>query len=248
MDRSVFEGIQAAIVADRPEYFRTFLDDFFNVDKLSGTRISDSAWKAAFNMALDAGPFATYACVETWMTDFRPDLPKIDVPVLVLHGDEDRILPYPSTAVRLPGLIKDLTLITVEGGSHNIPWTHPEIVNPALLDFLKANDKPSQGPPWPERPGPAALHQLPSDRGTMASSVRPATPTDQPFPDSDRLGPEQCGGVPVRTARPGTAGMAGRPGTAQGVPTWLGVPRRRAGNLVLRLVRRARQSDQPGRV
>ena len=138
VDRSVFEGIQAAIVADRPEYFRTFLDDFFNVDKLSGTRISDSAWKAAFNMALDAGPFATYACVETWMTDFRPDLPKIDVPVLVLHGDEDRILPYPSTAVRLPGLIKDLTLITVEGGSHNIPWTHPEIVNPALLDFLKA--------------------------------------------------------------------------------------------------------------
>jgi non-heme chloroperoxidase len=56
--------------------------------------------------------------------------------VLLLHGDADRILPYPNTAARLPGLIKDLTSITVEGGPHNIAWTHPDVVNPALLEFL----------------------------------------------------------------------------------------------------------------
>ncbi len=138
VDGSIFEQTKAAIVADRPAYFKTFLDDFFNVDVLGGTRISDQAWQAAFTMALAASAHAALACVNTWTTDFRGDLPKIDVPVLLIHGDEDRILPYPSTAARLPGLIKDLTFVTVEGGSHNIPWTHADVLNPVLLDFLKS--------------------------------------------------------------------------------------------------------------
>jgi non-heme chloroperoxidase len=57
-------------------------------------------------------------------------------PVVLIHGDADRILPYASTAARLPGLIKDLTFVTVEGGPHNIAWTFPDVVNPALLAFL----------------------------------------------------------------------------------------------------------------
>ena len=59
------------------------------------------------------------------------------MPVLLIHGDADRILPYRNTPKRLPGLIADLTVVTVEGGPHNIAWTHPEVVNPALLEFLK---------------------------------------------------------------------------------------------------------------
>jgi non-heme chloroperoxidase len=74
--------------------------------------------------------------VDTWLTDFRTDLPKIDVLTLVVHGTEDRILPYEATAERLPGLIKDLKLVTVEGGPHTIGWTHPDEVNTALLQFL----------------------------------------------------------------------------------------------------------------
>jgi non-heme chloroperoxidase len=138
VDGSVFEGIQNAIVADRYAYFKDFLDNFYNVDKLGGTRISDQAWNASFQVAAGSSPHATYACVETWLTDFRDDLPKIDVPMLVVHGTEDRILPFDATAKRLPGLIKDLTLVPVEGGPHNIGWTHPEVVNQALLDFLAA--------------------------------------------------------------------------------------------------------------
>jgi non-heme chloroperoxidase len=76
--------------------------------------------------------------VDTWLIDFRDDMPKIDVPTLVIHGTADRILPYEATAMRLPGLIKDLRLIPVEGGPHNIGWTHPEEVNTALLEFLAA--------------------------------------------------------------------------------------------------------------
>jgi len=136
VDQPVFDGIMAAVVADRPAYMKDFLDNFYNVDVLRPARISDQAWQASFNVAVEASAFAAYACVNTWLTDFRADLPKIDVPVLLVHGDADRILPYPATAARLPGLIKDLTFVTVEGGPHNIAWTHPEIVNPALLDFL----------------------------------------------------------------------------------------------------------------
>jgi non-heme chloroperoxidase len=138
VDRAVFDGIKTAIVADRYAYFKDFLDNFYNVDTFHGTRISDEAWHASFEVAAGAGPHATYACVETWLTDFRGDLPKIDVPMLVMHGTEDRILPFDSTAKRLPMLVEGLTLIPVEGGPHNIGWTHPEVVNPALLDFIAA--------------------------------------------------------------------------------------------------------------
>ena len=138
VDAEVFEGIKAAIVADRPAYFKDFLDNFFNVDVLGGTRISEPAWQAAFSMALQAGPYAVHACVDTWLTDFRADVASFDVPVLVVHGEADRILPYESTAARLPALIPGVTLVSVEDGPHNIAWTHPEVVNPALLDFLKS--------------------------------------------------------------------------------------------------------------
>ena len=135
VDGQVFDGIKAAIVADRYAYFEDFLNNFYNVDKLGGTRISDRAWQASFIVASGCSPYATYACVDTWLTDFRADLPKIDVPTLVVHGTEDRILPYDATAKRLPGLINDLKLVTVEGGPHNIGWTHPDQVNTALMEF-----------------------------------------------------------------------------------------------------------------
>jgi non-heme chloroperoxidase len=136
VDGQVFEGIKAAIVKDRFAYLKAFLDDFYNVDVLAPDRISEQAWQASFQVAAGASPYATYASVDTWLTDFRDDLPKIDVPTLVVHGTEDRILPIAATADRLPGLIADMQLVRVEGGPHNIGWTHPEHVNRALLEFV----------------------------------------------------------------------------------------------------------------
>ena len=60
------------------------------------------------------------------------------IKIALVHGDADRILPYPSTAARLPGLIADLTTVTIPGGPHNIPWTFPDEVNQALLSFFAA--------------------------------------------------------------------------------------------------------------
>ena len=138
VDRQVFEDIKAAIVKDRYAYFKDFLDNFYNIDKLMPDRISRPAWQASFDVAAGSSPFATYACVDTWLTDFRRDLPKIDVPVLVVHGTEDRILPYEATAARLPALLDDIKLVAIEGGPHNIAWTHPDEVNRALFEFLRA--------------------------------------------------------------------------------------------------------------
>jgi non-heme chloroperoxidase len=136
VDNEVFDGIKAAILKDRYAYFKDFLDNFYNVDVFGGKRISDQAWQNSFNVACIGSAYASYACVDTWLTDFRDDLPKIDVPTLVIHGTGDRILPYSATAERLPGLIGDMKLISVEDGPHNIAWTHPEVVNSALLAFL----------------------------------------------------------------------------------------------------------------
>jgi non-heme chloroperoxidase len=133
---SVFDGFEGAITADRYAWFNFFFDNFYNVDKLRGTRISDEAYNASVQVAAGSSAYATRACVSTWLTDFRADLPKINVPVLVVQGTEDRILPIDATGRRLPGLVKDIRLIEIEGGPHNVGWTHPEEVNKALLDFL----------------------------------------------------------------------------------------------------------------
>jgi non-heme chloroperoxidase len=132
----VFEGIKAAIVKDRYAFFKGFFDNFYNVDVLGPERISNQAWQASVNVAVGSSPYATYACVDTWLTDFREDLPKIDVPTLAVHGTADRILPFEATAGWLGELIAEVTIVPVEGGPHNVGWTHPEEVNGAPLAFL----------------------------------------------------------------------------------------------------------------
>ncbi|HEY7222829.1 MAG TPA: alpha/beta hydrolase [Micromonosporaceae bacterium] len=136
VDGSVFDGIKSAIRADRYAYLKKFLDDFSNVDVFAGTRISGQAWQAEFQVAAASSPFATYACVDAWLTDFRDDVGTVDVPVLAMHGTEDRILPFASTAKRLPAVMKDVRVVPVDGGPHNIGWTHADDVNRELLAFL----------------------------------------------------------------------------------------------------------------
>ena len=137
LPQALFDGFSAAAKADRPAFMTAFLSDFYNYDVYADTLVSEERFRASWNTATSASAVAAVACVPTWLTDFRDDLPKIDVLVLVMQGDHDRILPPPNTGNRLPGLIKDLKHISVEGGPHAIIWTHADQVNAALLDFLK---------------------------------------------------------------------------------------------------------------
>ena len=136
----VFEGIKQQVVADRYKWFDDFFANFYNTDVLAPDRIGAAALRASFQVAAGASPYASYACVDTWLTDFREDLPKIDIPTLVVHGTADRILPFEATAARLRDekLIADLTFVEVQNGPHNIGWTFPEETNAALLDFLRS--------------------------------------------------------------------------------------------------------------
>jgi non-heme chloroperoxidase len=136
LPQSLFDGFIQSAKADPPAWMKGFLDNFYNYDTLGGTLVSEQAFQASFNLAVSASAAATVACIPTWLTDFRADLPKIDVPILVIDGNADRVLPYDKTGARLPGLINDVRLVTIDGGPHAIAWTHADQVNRALLDFL----------------------------------------------------------------------------------------------------------------
>jgi non-heme chloroperoxidase len=133
---SLFEGFIQSAMADSPAWMKGFLENFYNFDTLGGKLVSDQAFQASFNLAVAASGTAAVACIPTWETDFRGDLPKIDVPILVIDGDADRVLPFDKTGKRLPGLIKDVKLVVIEGGPHAIAWTHADQVNRALYEFL----------------------------------------------------------------------------------------------------------------
>ena len=133
---SLFGGFIDSAKADSPAWMKGFLENFYNFDTLGGTLVSDQAFQASFNLAVAASGTAAVACIPTWETDFRGDLPKIDVPMLVVQGDADRVLPFDKAGKRLTGLIKDVKLVVIEGGPHAIAWTHADQVNRALYQFL----------------------------------------------------------------------------------------------------------------
>ena len=134
---SLFEGFVQSAKADVPAWMKGFLDNFYNMDHYAGKLVSPEAFASSLDVALAASAIAAVACIPTWETDFRADLDKIDVPMLVIHGDADRILPFPNTGKRLPDLI-DCELVVIEGGPHAIAWTHADQVNDALLQFVGA--------------------------------------------------------------------------------------------------------------
>jgi non-heme chloroperoxidase len=135
---SLFDGFMQAAKQDDPAWMKGFLDNFYNIDTLRGTLVSDQAYQTSWNLAVTASATAAVACIPTWETDFRADLPKINVPILVMQGDADRVLPFSKTGDRLRGLIKDVQVVVIKDGPHAIPWTHADQINAALLSFIPA--------------------------------------------------------------------------------------------------------------
>jgi non-heme chloroperoxidase len=144
VEGSVFEGIKKGLAADRPAFLRAFLENFYNADQLKGKRISEAVIQANWNVGVSASAKGTIDCVTAWVTDFRKDLPKIEVPSLILHGDADRILPINATAIPLSKAIKGAKLVVIPGGPHGILWTHADEVNRELLDFLSQKPVPAE--------------------------------------------------------------------------------------------------------
>ncbi len=150
IDRSVFDGLTARIAADRPAAMKDFLDRSYNIDLLGGNRVSDQAWQNSFYVAVSASAHAAVGGVTACLEDFRGDLATISIPVLVIHGDQDRVLPYQATSSRLPALLTSTRSTIITGGPHAIIWTHAHEVNQALLDFISHPGQPG-GPQNPPR-------------------------------------------------------------------------------------------------
>jgi non-heme chloroperoxidase len=138
VDQSIFDGFMNAIMADRFAYQTSFLNNFFNYDQTKGKQVSEEAYRANWNLAVSASPIGTLTCVKAWLEDFRGDVSRIDVPVLIIQGDADRVLPYPITGARLQPMLKGSQLVTLKGAPHGIPWTHADDVNRAMMEFIGA--------------------------------------------------------------------------------------------------------------
>ena len=135
--QEVFDGLMAAVTADRYAFFAEFFKNFYNSDTFLGTpRLSQEAVNASWNLAASAGATASVAAQPTWLTDFRQDIPKIDVPALIVHGTADNILPIDSTGRLFAKALPGAEYVEIEGAPHGLLWTHAAEVNEALLGFL----------------------------------------------------------------------------------------------------------------
>jgi non-heme chloroperoxidase len=135
--QSVFDGLAEAVKADRYAFFTEFFKNFYNSETFLGTpRLSQESVNASWNTAASAGAFASLAAVPTWITDFRADIPEIDVPSLIVHGTADNILPIDATGREFRNALPDAEYVEIDGAPHGLLWTHAAEVNEALLGFL----------------------------------------------------------------------------------------------------------------
>lgn len=138
VELAVFDQIRGGIVHDRLEFLSGFLQNFYNVDVLRGKRISDDAVRLSWLIAAQASPKGTHDLVAAWGTDFRADLGKFQIPTLVVHGDQDRIVPLEVSGQRAHEVVAGSKLVVIKDAPHGLNWTHAHELNQALLEFLRS--------------------------------------------------------------------------------------------------------------
>jgi len=137
--QEVFDGIEAAARGDRYAWYTQFFADFYNLGENLGSRISQEAVDASWNVAVSSAPAAAYAVVSAWIEDFRADVEAVRTsgkPALILHGTADNILPIDATARRFRQALPEAQYVEIEGAPHGLLWTHADEVNAALRTFL----------------------------------------------------------------------------------------------------------------
>jgi non-heme chloroperoxidase len=137
VDRATVDTVRQAILDDRPAWLTGLLADFLNLDDYLGTRVSEETVRTAWNAGAEASPWATWACVLTWLDEFQEDIKRIDVPTLILHGTADRILSVDGQGRRLHAALPDAHYVEIDGGPHVMCVTHAKEVNRELLAFLR---------------------------------------------------------------------------------------------------------------
>ena len=135
---SVFDGLRAQLVANRPQFYKEFTLPFYGYNR-PGAKISEGIREHWWLQGMMGGVKPHYDCIKAFSeTDFTEDLKKIDVPTLIMHGDDDQIVPIGAAALLSAKLVKNATLKVYPGFPHGMPTTNADQINADLLAFIKS--------------------------------------------------------------------------------------------------------------
>ncbi|AXC12809.1 Biotin synthesis protein BioH [Acidisarcina polymorpha] len=138
LPKDVFDGIRTGLLDDRSQFFKDLSLPFFGYNR-QGAKISEGVRENFWFQSMQGGVKGEYDCIKAFSeTDFTEDLKKIDVPTLVMHGDDDQIVPYLDSGALSAKLVKDAKLKVYPGFPHGMPIIHAEQINQDLLEFIKS--------------------------------------------------------------------------------------------------------------
>jgi non-heme chloroperoxidase len=134
----VFDGIRAGVLKDRSQYFKDLSLPFFGANR-TGAAVSQGVLDTFWLLGMQAGFAGVYDCIKVFSeTDLTEDLKKIDVPTLIIHGDDDQIVPIGASALLAAKIVKQSTLKIYEGAGHGLTVTLKDRLNADLLEFCRA--------------------------------------------------------------------------------------------------------------
>jgi non-heme chloroperoxidase len=138
-----FDQLRAAVQADRSQFFEDLSAPFYGVNR-PGAKVSQGLRDSFWLQGTQCGIKAAYDCIKVFSeTDFTEDLKKFDVPTLILHGDDDQIVPISASALLSSKLVKGATLRIIPGAPHGMPSTLKDQINTELLAFLQRSQQAS---------------------------------------------------------------------------------------------------------
>ncbi|WP_413587000.1 alpha/beta fold hydrolase [Bdellovibrio sp. HCB274] len=133
----VFDGIRAGVMNDRSQYFKDFSTAFFGTNR-PGNKVSQGMKDTFWMLGMQGSLKAQYDCIAAFSeSDFTKDLKRFDMPTLVIHGDDDQIVPFAATAARVPHYVPQAQVKIYKGGDHALPATHKQMINEDLLAFAQ---------------------------------------------------------------------------------------------------------------
>ena len=136
---SAFDDLRAQLVANRPQFYRDLTLPFFGYNR-SGAKVSEGVREHWWLQGMVGGMKPHYDCIKAFSeTDFTEDLKKFNMPTLILHGDDDQIVPIGAAALMSSRIVKNAQLKVYPGFPHGMPITHADVINVDLLDFCKSS-------------------------------------------------------------------------------------------------------------
>lgn len=138
LQMDVFDGIRKGVLNDRSQFYKDLTTPFYGANR-PGAKVSDGVREAFWLQGMMGGIKPQYDCIKAFSeTDFTEDLKKIDIPTLIIHGDDDQIVPFADSAALSSKLLKNATLKVYKGSPHGLCTTEHDRVNRDLLEFLRS--------------------------------------------------------------------------------------------------------------